>query len=135
MNSPDAVRSKIRQLYAFLKEANQLRFRPVRAVGDQPKILRLADLPAHESAQTYRPIRSAEGQEIVDTLIRVRRPALTRCPTPPESVAPWLLPRWDDPTKEGKVAESQNITVPGDGEDGEDTITVRFEDDEERFTD
>ena len=135
MNSPDAVRSKIRQLYAFLKEANQLRFRPVRAVGDQPKILRLADLPAHESAQTYRPIRSAEGQEIVDTLIRVRRPALTRCPTPPESVAPWLLPGWDDPTKEGKVAESQNITVPGDGEDGEDTITVRFEDDEERFTD
>ena len=135
MNSPDAVRSKIRQLYAFLKEANQLRFRPVRAVGDQPKILRLADLPAHESAQTYRPIRSAEGQEIVDTLIRVRRPALTRCPTPPESVAPWLLPGWDDPTKEGKVTESQNITVPGDGEDGEDTITVRFEDDEERFTD
>jgi hypothetical protein len=135
VNSSDAVRSKIRQLYAFLKEANQLRFRPVRAVGDQPKILRLADLPAHESAQLYRPVRTTEGQEIPDTLIRVRRPALTRCPTPPESVAPWLLLGWDDPTKEGKVAESQNITVPGDGEDGEDTVTVRFEDDEQRFAD
>lgn len=135
MDAKDAVRAKIRQLYHFLKEANQLRFRPVRAVGDQPKILRLADLPAHESAQFYRPVRTAEGQEIPDTLIRVRRPVLTRCPTPPETVASWLLPAWDDPTKTPVVAHSQNISVRGDGEDGEHTITVRFEANEERFAD
>lgn len=133
VDASDSVRSKIRQLYAFLKEANQLRFRPVRTVGEQPKVLRLADLPAHESAQLYRPVRTVEGQDIPDTLLRVRRPALTRCPTPPESVAPWLLPGWDDPTKAAKIAESQNITVPGDGENDDNTVTVRFEDDEDRF--
>lgn len=134
-NVHDAVRSKIRQLYRFLKEANQLRFRPVRAVGDQPKILRLADMPAHESAQIYRPVRTSEGQEVPDVLIRVRRPALTRCPTPPEAVAAWLLPGWDDPAKVAKFAESQNITVPSNGDDDEYTITVSFEDDEDRFAD
>lgn len=129
----DEVKSKIRQLYRFLKEANQLRFRPVRAVAEQPKIIRLADMPNHESAQVFRPVRTTEGQEVPDVLIRVRRPRLTRCPTPPESVTTWLLPGWDDPTKTARVAESQNITVPGDGEDAEDTITVQFEDDEDRF--
>ena len=83
MDTSDAVRLKIRQLYAFLKEANQLRFRPVRTIAEQPKVLRLAELPAHETAQLYRPVRTADGQEIPDTLLRVRRPALTRCPTPP----------------------------------------------------
>lgn len=134
-SASDAVRAKIRQLYRFLKEANQLRFRPVRAVGDQPKVLRLADLPNHESAQVFRPVRTADGQEIPDTLIRVRRPTLTRCPLPPAPVASWLLPGWDDPAKAAQVAESQNISVPGDGEDRDDTITVRFEDDDERCAD
>ena len=110
-----------------------MRFRPVREVSKQPKVLRLADLPTHESAQLYRPVRTAEGWESPDILIRVRRPTPTRCPTPPESVAPWLLPGWDDPTKEGEVAASQNITVPSDGKGGSDTITVRFEDDKDRF--
>lgn len=134
-NAQDAVRSKIRQLYRFLKEANQLRFRPVRAVGDQPKVLRLADMPAHESVQIYRPVRTTDGQEVPDVLIRVRRPVLTRCPTPPESVAAWLLPGWDDPAKAPLAAQSQNITAPGDGDGDEETITVRFEDDEDRFAD
>ena len=132
VNNADAVRSKIRQLYAFLKEATQLRFRPIRSVTDQPKILRLSDMPRHESAQIYRPVQTSEDQEVTDILIRMRRPMLTRCPTPPISLTNWLLPGWDDPAKESKVAESQNITVPRDGGDGEDTITVRFEDDEER---
>lgn len=135
MNSADAVRTKIRQLYAFLKEANQLRFRPMRAIGDHPRVLRFADLPAHPSIQIYRPIRTAEGQETPEVLLRVHRPTLTRCPAPPASVATWLLPGWDDPTKEGKVALTQNILVPGERVDDEDTVTIRFEDDEDRLAD
>lgn len=130
----DETKSKVRQLYRFLKEANQLRFRPVRSVGEQPKTIRLAEMPAHESVQFIRPVRDDSSEEIPDVLIRVKRPALARCPAPPESVEPWLLPGWDDPTKPANVADSQNITVPSeDGEGAESTITVRFEDDEERF--
>lgn len=135
MNSFDAVRTKIRQLYAFLKEANQLRFRPVRVIGDHPKVLRFADLPAHPSVQIHRPIRTAEGQETPEVLLRVQRPTLTRCPAPTPSVATWLLPSWDDPTKEAKVVESQNIAVPDDRGDGEKTVTIRFRDDADRLAD
>lgn len=132
----DETKSKVRQLYRFLKEANQLRFRPVRSVGEQPKTIRLAEMPAHESVHFIRPVRDDSSQEEPDVLIRVKRPTLTRCPAPPESIEPWLLPGWDDPAKPANVADSQNITVPNeDGEGAEETITVRFEDDEERFTD
>lgn len=130
------LKSKIRQLYRFLKEANQLRFRPVRSVGEQPKTIRLAEMPAHESVQFIRPVRDNNSEDVPDVLIRVRRPVLTRCPAPPESVEPWLLPGWDDPAKPANIANSQNITVPSeDGESADETITVRFVEDEERVAD
>lgn len=132
----DETKSKARQLYRFLKEANQLRFRPVRSVGDQPKTIRLAEMPAHESVQFIRPVHDDSSQEAADVLIRVKRPVLTRCPAPPETVEPWLLPGWDDPAKAADVADSRNIVVPSeDGKGGEETVTIRFEDDEERFVD
>ena len=40
----DTVKRKILQLYQFLKAANQLRFRPVRVLSEQPKVVRLADM-------------------------------------------------------------------------------------------
>jgi len=137
-----AVKSKVRQLYQFLKEANQLRFRPVRRLGDQPKIVRLADMPNHESVQLTRPIRIENTEEVPDTLLRIRRPRVTRCPEPPELIANWLLPGWDDPTKEADYAESQNISSEREkgeeaqkGEDKMITVTIRFDDDEQRVSD
>lgn len=132
----DETKSKVRQLYRFLKEANQLRFRPVRSIGDQPKTIRLAEMPSHESVQFIRPVRDDSSQESSDVLIRVKRPVLTRCPSPPETVESWLLPGWDDPAKHADVANNQNILVPSEDSEGkEETITVRFEDDEKRFAD
>jgi hypothetical protein len=64
----DVIKSRIRQLYQFLKEANQLRFRPVRSIELQPKVVRLADLPDHPAMQLLRPVRT-------DT----RKPCPTRC--------------------------------------------------------
>ncbi len=126
----DIVKSKIRQLYQFLKEANQLRFRPVRVLSEQPRVVRLATMPNHPSMQLFRPVRTEDTQEIPDTLIRVRRPQLTRCPTPPESLQGWLLPNWDDPTRPALHTASQNST----NQDGE-TITILFEDDPQRVED
>lgn len=132
----DETKSRVRQLFRFLKEANQLRFRPVRSASVQPRTIRLSEMPSHESVQVIRPIRGDDAQEASDVLIRVKRPALTRCPAPPETVEHWLLPGWDDPAKPANVADSQNVVVPNeDGTGADETVTVRFEDDEERFAD
>jgi very-short-patch-repair endonuclease/superfamily I DNA/RNA helicase len=101
----------------------------VRELSDQPKVVSLSDLPQHPSVQLVRPVRVQDGQEIPDLLLRVKRPTLTRCPQPPEIVEAWLLPGWDDPSKPATYAESQNA-VDKDGN----TVTVRFEDDDERIT-
>jgi hypothetical protein len=98
-------------------------------LSDQPKVVNLSDLPQHPSVQLVRPVHVQDGQEIPDLLLRVKRPNLTRCPQPPEIVEAWLLPGWDDPSKPATYAESQNA-VDKDGN----TITVRFEDDDERIT-
>lgn len=123
----DIVKSKIRQLYQFLKEANQLRFRPVRVLTEQPKVVRLADMPNHPSMQLFRPVRTENTQEVPDTLLRVRRPQLTKCPAPPALILDWLLPNWDDPTKQALYTVSQNAT-----DDEGQTITIRFDDDPQR---
>jgi very-short-patch-repair endonuclease len=126
----DSTKSRIRQLYQFLKEANQLRFRPVRGLAEQPKVVRLADMPNHPAMQLLRPVRTDNTQEVPDTLLRVKRPPLTKCPAPPASIVTWLLPSWDDPAKTVSVAESQNAT-----DDEGQTITIRFDDDPQRVAD
>ncbi len=130
MGVSDAIKSKVRQLYHFLKEANQLRFRPIRTLGEQPKVVKLADMPSHPSMQIFRPVRVENTQEIPDTLLRIRRPTITRCPAPPELIASWLLPKWDDPSKVAEYAESQNVI-----NDDDETITLFFADDEQRVSD
>ena len=126
----DTVKRKILQLYQFLKAANQLRFRPVRVLSEQPKVVRLADMPNHPSMQLFRPVRTEDTQVVPDTLIKVRRPQLTRCPAAPTSLQGWLLPNWDDPTKQALYTFSQNTT-----DDNGETITNHFEDEPQRVAD
>ena len=133
--STDKLRSKVRQLYAFLKEANQIQFRPVRRVSEQQHIIRIADMPRHPSAQLFRPVKVESSLEIPEILIQVSRPKLTKCPVPPASISEWLLPDWDDPSVEPSVAESKNYTettTDGDGGEIEVTKTLNFHDDQSR---
>lgn len=130
----DPLKNKVRQLYSFLKEANQLRFRPVRRLGEQEHVIRLSELPKHHSMQLFRPVRVQESLEVPDVLVRVTRPKLTRCPAPPLSIADWLLPNWDDPSQKPKYSESKNQTEINEI-DEEVTVTIRFDDDEQRVTD
>lgn len=107
----DSTKNKVRQLYQFLKEANQLRYRPIRQLGEQVKVIRLADMPEHPSMQLYRPVRTSDTtQEIPEVLIRVRRPQLTPCPKPPTSLLQWLAPGFDDPAKTPEVVQSLNVS-------------------------
>lgn len=124
------VKDRIRQLYSFLREANQLRFRPVRLVSEHPKVVRLVEMPHHESMDLYRPVQVQDSQEIPDTLLRITRPTITPCPKPPESIGSWLLPGWDDPAKPARYAETRNEV----NESGE-TITVKFDSDDRRSSD
>ena len=126
----EVIKNKIRQLYQFLREANQIKLRPVRQLSDQVKVIRLAELPDHPAMQLYRPVQLEQTQEIPDTLLRIKRPTITRCPTPPDSLAGWLLPGWDIPAKIAECAQQQNST----NEVGE-TITIEFTQDEQRVKD
>jgi very-short-patch-repair endonuclease len=124
------IRHKVRQLYLFLKEANQLRFPPVRNISQHPKAIRLANAPDHPSVQINRPRRGESAEVMGDCLIRVGRPTLSSCPPPPLNVSNWLLPDWDDPTKAAYFAASRNTA----GAEGA-ALTIRFEDDPQRAAD
>ncbi|MET0498714.1 MAG: AAA domain-containing protein [Steroidobacteraceae bacterium] len=124
------IRHKVRQLYLFLKEANQLRFPPVRNLSQHPRTIRLADAPGHPCVQINRPRRGEGAQATDDCLLRVGRPVLASCPPPPFNVSNWLLPDWDDPTKAAYFAESRNVA----GAEGA-ALTIRFDDDAQRVED
>ena len=121
------MKARIRQLFSFLKEANQLRFRPVRSLEDHLKALHLEERPKHPSIQLYRPVSSLDTEQIPEVLLRITRPTTTHCPPPPEAVAPWLITGWDDPDLPATYVESRNEQT----EDGQ-VITVKFDYDERR---
>ena len=119
------TKSKVRQLYQFLKQANQLRYTPIRNLESQEKFIRFAEMPSHPTLQIQRPIRvDEETQETPEFLVRVRRPLQTPCPTPPQPLQKWLLSGWDDPTKSVATAQSLNVVTE-----------VIFKDDPQRVQD
>jgi hypothetical protein len=126
----DIVKNKIRQLYQFIKEINQLDYPPARVMSEHPKVVWLADMPEHPLIQLYRPVCNKDSQEPPDTLLCVGRPQLTKCPTLPASLQGWLLPNWDDPAKQARYTDSQNIM----DEEGQ-TVTIRFDDEPLRVAD
>jgi superfamily I DNA and/or RNA helicase/very-short-patch-repair endonuclease len=130
-----SLRIKVRQLYTFLKEANQIQYRPVRRLIDQTYVVRISEMPRHPSAQLFRPVLVESLLEVPDVLMRVARPKLTKCPSPPDSCLDWLLPNWDDPHKTPEVIESKNslqILKNEEGSEVEVTLTILFEDDQLR---
>lgn len=124
------IRNKVRQLYLFLKEANQLRFPPVRHLSQHPRAIRLADAPDHPCVQINRP-RPSEGAQVADDcLLRIGRPASMPCPPPPFNISNWLLPDWDDPAKAAYFAASRNVASADSA-----PLTIRFDDDAQRVAD
>jgi very-short-patch-repair endonuclease len=116
----DPARRRVRRIFAFLRAFAQRRAPDVRAIGDVPRRLRLRDLPEHSAVRigsvslrahgaTTSSGRPGSGQADDDEdgrnaepLLRIRRPTLTKAPSPPDSVADWVLKGWEKP--EGKVA-------------------------------
>jgi very-short-patch-repair endonuclease len=112
----DEGRRRVRRVFAFLRAFAERRMPNTRAIGDISRKLRLRDLPQHPTIRIGSVSLRGGGRghghghgddEEEDTrstepLLRIRRPTLTRAPTPPDNVADWVLKGWDKP--DGKVA-------------------------------
>jgi hypothetical protein len=82
------VRERLTKLFEFLKAYIDLRYPPVRDIAQQPHFLWLKDLPTHTSVELFRdagkPTDEAENNDIV---LRLTRPAITRCPSSPAGLS------------------------------------------------
>jgi very-short-patch-repair endonuclease len=121
------AREKITRVFRYLEALNQHRNPPKRQIREQPWHLWLHDLPMHAAIRLSTPkTKIGDGQnETAPTnatfSLRVQRPQLTRPPDPPNEIALWLEPGWDDPFNLALVAESRE-EQQGNGA----SLTVQF---------
>jgi hypothetical protein len=122
------VRERLTKLFEFLRAYVDLRFPPVRDIRQQPRFVWLKDLPIHPSVELFRdagkPIDDAENNDII---LRLTRPTVTRCPSPPHELADWLNPDWQELSGKAEVRRSRNVV-----EKGGQTLIERFDDDAQR---
>ena len=130
----NVAKSRLTQTFKFLKELNELRNPVPRDISDYAKLLRINEWPAHPFIEVRRGDRTEEdddesGEAELEPLIRIRRADLTPCPRPPEALDGWLKPGWQSVETEAEVLASRNFLNKQNG-----TITVAFEEDEQRVT-
>lgn len=136
-NSQEAIsaREKILRVFNYLKALNEHRNPAKRQLDEHAWSFWLDDLPDHPAIERLlrRKHVSDEATGTADqadanSILRVRRPKLTQCPTPPKSLVQWLHRGWEKPEEEKvRWIESLNET----NRDGE-TVIIRFDDDKER---
>jgi very-short-patch-repair endonuclease len=121
---------RIKQVFEYLKALNDHRNPSVRQVKGHPWHLWLDDLPDHPTIelQAVHPQKARdtdEGEELTTPLylFRVRRPKLTRSPSPSAELHDWLHAGWDDPENDARFHLSRNqVDLQGE------TVTVQFDD-------
>ena len=131
------ARDRSFRIFRYLEALNQHRNPAKRQISEQLWTLWLRDLPDHpsirqgtfdESPASDADPESASERKAADAFVlKVRRPKLTRPPTPPEVLSEWLERGWDNPAGEVRVRESRNII----GDQGE-TLIERINDDPQR---
>lgn len=96
-----AARERLTKLFEFLKAYTDLRFPPVRDIDQQLRFIWLRNLPTHPCVELFRdiakPEEAGEDQDH-DVVLRITRPKVTPCPPPPEALAEWLKPGWQEPS-------------------------------------
>src|SRR5215467_12686296 len=95
------ARARIRRIFQFLDAYVQLRNPVVRQISEQPWVLWLRDLPASPSLSRPDPEKPEER-----FIFKLRRPAATPCPRPPQELEGWLHPGWDQLGAEPRARES-----------------------------
>lgn len=121
-------RERLKKLFEFLKSYTDLRYPPVRDIAQQPRFIWLNDLPAPVSVELFRDAgKSTEDEENNDIVLRLTRPSVTQCPSPPAELSEWLNTGWQELSGKGDVRPSRNV-VEKDGK----TLIERFESDYRR---
>ena len=106
-----AKRERLLKVFEFLKAYTELRYPPVTDIGQQMGLFWLKDLPPHHSVELFREFENFEpGEDQADIVLRLTRPILSECPEPPEPIADWLMPGWQE--IEGAVAVHPSHTFP-----------------------
>ncbi|ATC63943.1 hypothetical protein CMV30_08245 [Nibricoccus aquaticus] len=96
------ARTRLAQLFEFLKAYTDLRYPPVRDLAQQPHAVWLHELPDDSSVERHRATSSAatsatdENAEDSGIILRLTRPVCTPCPPPHEDIADWLKPGWQE---------------------------------------
>ncbi|MHB1047982.1 MAG: AAA domain-containing protein [Thermoanaerobaculia bacterium] len=103
------ARSRLKSLFRFIRDLHVARNPITTEVSSHPWMCWWRDLPAHES------VTLGQESEDDDYLLRIRRPARTNPPPPPESLRSWLQPGWDDPESEPahRAKEWPDASGPG----------------------
>jgi hypothetical protein len=130
----NVAKSRLTQTFKFLKELNELRNPVPREISGYAKLLWINEWPAHPFIEVRRGERNEEnddgsGEAELEPLIRIRRANLTPCPKPPEALDGWLKPGWQSVETEAEMLASRNFPNEENG-----SITVAFEEDEQRVT-
>lgn len=128
------ARERLIRLYSFLSEFSHIRYSSPINVREHSWRLWFSELPDHSSISRTYFFTSEEGENSASEtegngfILRVRRPKLTKPPTPPEYIREWLQSGWEDPFKQDVFPiASKNIELP----DGTSAVE-HFEDDKKR---
>lgn len=123
-----SVRERLTKLFEFLKAYADLRYPPVRDIAQQPYSLWLKDLPSHASVELFRDT-SKPNDEVEDNsvILRLTRPAITKCPSPPAALSEWLKSGWQEISGKAEAQPTRNVI----GTDGK-TLIERFDADSSR---
>jgi very-short-patch-repair endonuclease len=99
------------KVFEFLKTYLDLRHPQVRDISQQMRVLWLNDLPRHDSVEIIRPDGDPDqaSEEDSDIILRITRPGLTQCPTPPAALAAWLKPGWQEIDVNADVQPSRTM--------------------------
>jgi hypothetical protein len=74
------------------------------------RILWLKDLPQHASVEVFRNTSNAnEEPEDSDIILRITRPGMTNCPSPPGAIAEWVKSGWQEINGNAEFHPSRNV--------------------------
>ncbi len=109
-------RERLLKVFEFLKAYTELRYPPVRDIGQQLRVLWLNKLPQHPSVEIFQGDRVPDTEsEDVDVFLRITRPDLTDCPSPPAAIADWLKSGWQNLDGNVEVQASRNVPTKDGG--------------------
>lgn len=134
----DEERQRITGIFQFLRELDHLKNPVVRDIRYQEFQCSLNDLPNYPTIQFKGLSTSSvdEGSEEdfaedsdTQSVLTVRRPSTTKCPTPPEELTLWIEPGWEQPEADVHHLSERNAV----DEQGQ-TLVEKFEDEESRVS-